>query len=310
MGDNSVRLGQAAMNAGTMSALRREPAGIVVGEARVPAPAAGEVLLQVEIAGVCRTDVDVARGAITLPRPTILGHEFGGRVLEAEDLSPGERVAINPILNCGTCSACTSGQSRSCAQATMLGVDRDGAFAEFVCVPRGFVYRVNQDVPARHLAYAEPLAATLGVAQLELPDTVGITGSGRITRLCERVLHALDKEVVPVNQGTAAHSMSVIIECTGMAEDLQRAITCTAPGGMVVLKSRRPQPAALNFMPAVRKELRLQGVHYGDFAMAVDWIQEQRVLIDDLLGPVLPLSEWKAAFEAAEGLKVFLDPRL
>lgn len=279
---------------------------------RVPRPRVtpGEVLLDVEIAGVCRTDVDVASGAIRLSKPTILGHEFGGRVLEAEDLAIGERVAINPILNCGECSACVAGLPRSCAEAEMLGVDRHGAFAEQVSVPRAAVYSVGQDVPVKHLAYVEPLAATLGVMQLELPSRVSITGSGRITRLCERVLNALDIEVAPLDGHTEPHSVEVVIECTGLAAELQRAIECAKPGGLVVLKSRRPQAAAVNFMPAVRKELRLQGVHYGDFATAVVWIQERRVPIDDLLGQVLPLNDWKAAFEAAEGSKVFLDPHL
>lgn len=292
-----------------MQALLRDRQGTRCAQVPVPGPGSDEVLLQVEITGVCRTDVDVANGAIRLARPTILGHEFGGRVVEAEDLGIDQRVAINPILDCGRCSACVAGLPRSCAQAEMLGVDRHGAFAELVSVPRAAVYPVGQDVPVKHLAYVEPLAATLGVTQLDLPARVAITGSGRITRLCERVLNALDVEVAPLDAKTTPHSVEVVIECTGLAAELQRAIECTKPGGLVVLKSRRPQPAAVNFMPAVRKELRLQGVHYGDFATAVAWIEEGRVPIDDLLGPVLPLQDWKAAFEAAEGSKVFLDPR-
>ncbi|MBT8062427.1 MAG: alcohol dehydrogenase catalytic domain-containing protein [Xanthomonadales bacterium] len=298
------------MKSNTMCALRRDHDGIQCTHVPVPEVSAEEVILEVEIAGICRTDVDVANGAIRLARPTILGHEFGGRVLEAEDLRIGERVAINPILNCGHCTACKANMPRSCAHAAMLGVDRDGAFAERISVPRSAVFPVGQDVPVKHLAYVEPMAATLGVAQLELPGRVGITGSGRITRLCKRVLHALDVDVVPLDGNTAPHSIGVVIECTGMAEGLQLAVDCTEPGGLVVLKSRRPQPAAVNFMPAVRKELRFQGVHYGDFAMAVDWMQQERINIDDLLGPVLPLQDWKTAFEAAEGSKVFLDPRL
>lgn len=298
------------MSSKTMSALRREPNGIRCTRVPVPGGSADEVVLEVEIAGICRTDVDVANGAIQLARPTILGHEFGGRVLEAQDIPVGERVAINPILNCGHCSACVADKPRSCANAAMLGVDRDGAFAERVSVPRSAVYPVGQDVPVKHLAYVEPLAATLGVAQLDLPSRVAITGSGRITRLCERVLHALDIEVIPLDKETRPHSVGVVIECTGLSEGLQHAVDATRPGGLIVLKSRRPQPAAVNFMPAVRKELRFQGIHYGDFAMAVDWMQQGRVEIDDLLGPVMPLREWKTAFEAAEGSKVFLDPRL
>lgn len=120
-----------------MKALVKQGPELRVRDVPRPVAARGEVLVRVSVAGVCRTDVFAARGLVPSIDPVILGHEFSGVVCEgagdAEGLSPGTRVAVNPVLPCGECARCSRGEC--CARPTMLGLDRHGAFAELIAVP-------------------------------------------------------------------------------------------------------------------------------------------------------------------------------
>lgn len=106
-----------------------------------PAPGAGEVRVEVRACGICGTDVHVAvEGTIPLPAtPLVLGHEAAGVVAEVgagvPGWRPGDRVAIFPNVACGRCPACQRGREVLCARAQVLGINRDGAFAESVTLP-------------------------------------------------------------------------------------------------------------------------------------------------------------------------------
>lgn len=290
-----------------VAALRRDAAGTRLVRAPRPQRRAGEVHLAVELAGVCRTDVDVALGKLPVAAPVTLGHEFAGRVLAADDLAEGTPVAVDPVLPCGACAACSAGTPRRCSHASMLGVDRDGAFAAEITVPRRAVHVPPSPMPARLRAYAEPVAATMGVLDADLPREIALTGNGRITELSRRVLQAAGHRCRPIDPDER-DSTTCLLECTGTARGLAQALTAAAPGGRVLLKSRRTQSLTFDPSLAVRKEITLQGVSYGSFPQALQWLCERRIEVEDLFGPTLPLSGWADAFALDEQHKVFLQP--
>ena len=132
-----------------------------------------DVIVHVMAAGLCRTDVYVADGRIRAVDPVILGHEFSGVISDVgpavQDLSPGDRVTAMPAIPCGACALCRGGDRAHCGSRGFLGIDWQGAFAEYVRVPRSAVHRIPDGLSFRQGAYVEPVAAALGVLRAELP---------------------------------------------------------------------------------------------------------------------------------------------
>src|SRR5688572_28560055 len=113
----------------------------------IPIAAEGEVLLRVKRVGVCGTDLHIYTGTQPyLSYPRVMGHELSGLVAQADagsGLAEGDAVYVMPYLSCGNCIACRQGKTNCCVRIQVLGVHRDGAFAEYLCVPRGFVHKAD-----------------------------------------------------------------------------------------------------------------------------------------------------------------------
>lgn len=284
-----------------MRALVREDGAVRLRTRPVPVPGPGEVLVQVDVAGVCRTDVQAARGLLAVREPRILGHEFAGTL-------DGRPVAVNPVLPCGACPRCAEGAP--CPRPEMLGVHRDGAFAEAVAVPASAVHPLPPGLAPEAGAYAEPVAAALAVLRAGLrPSEAGwVAGEGRIARLVERVLVAHGFRRVRRGAGPMpddAFDFAVETDPTALAPVLR----AVRPGGRVVLKSRPAAPVALDLALAVRKEIVLAGVAYAPFPDALALLASGRLDLDGLLGPVLPLDAFPT-LDDGEAVKSFLAPRL
>src|SRR5262249_3486123 len=148
------------------------------------------------LAGLCWTDVQVALGELASADPITLGHEFAGEIdavgREVNHLTPGARVAVRPVLGCRTCAVCQAGDEINCPDRTMLGVDHDGAFAEFVVVPARCAFVLPGSVAWPAAAYAEPVAAALAVFNAGIqPGQRGLVlGRNRFAVLLERLLRA------------------------------------------------------------------------------------------------------------------------
>src|SRR5205085_1377909 len=109
----------------------------------VPDPVAEdrEVIIAVELAGVCGSDVSLFNGARPTTYPLILGHEAIGRTVDSggSELQAGTRVVVEPNIPCGICTVCTRGKGNVCPAKRSLGLNRPGVFAERVAVPAAFV---------------------------------------------------------------------------------------------------------------------------------------------------------------------------
>jgi L-iditol 2-dehydrogenase len=298
-----------------------------VGAARVPWPSLrqdDDALIRVALAGICRTDLYVAQGRLGgVPDPLILGHEFAGTVVDlgpaCAALKPGNRVTVFPMIPCLACVNCGEGREQDCLRRSMLGVDRDGAFAEAVVVPARCVYRLPDGVSFRAGAYAEPVAAALAVlnAGLHSEQSGLIYGRNRFALLVEQVLraHGFDRVTIhdPSDPGVRpeAHAFDFVIETFATPEALAEVVRAARPRGTVVLKSRQPWPVTIDVMQAIPKELTFRAVNYGRFERAIALLSEGRIGLDALLGPVYPLGAVTRAFEEAgrgESDKVFLAP--
>ncbi|MBC5829755.1 MAG: alcohol dehydrogenase catalytic domain-containing protein, partial [Candidatus Eremiobacteraeota bacterium] len=177
---------------GTMRALYKaqpEP-GFVLSEVPVPSVGPSDVLIRVEKAGVCGTDQHIynwdkwAQSRISPPR--IIGHEFMGTVSEVgaavRSVVAGERVSAEGHITCGVCLLCRTGEAHICEHVRIIGVDRDGAFADFVSIPQSNVWKLDPAVPDEFAAVFDPLGNAVHTVMAAGVSTksVAITGVGSI----------------------------------------------------------------------------------------------------------------------------------
>ncbi len=129
--------------------------------AAVPQPGLDDVLIQVHVAGICGTDIHILKGEYEAQYPLIPGHEFSGVVAGIGDhvtrYKVGDRVTADPNIPCNRCQACQRNEPNQCRSLAAVGVTRDGAFAEYVVVPEGNVFRIGE-ISFAAAALVEPLA--------------------------------------------------------------------------------------------------------------------------------------------------------
>lgn len=156
----------------------------------VPEPQVGpkDVLIEVRAAGICGSDLEMARGnrPSVIP-PRIPGHEIAGEIVEvggqAKRFGVGDRVVVEPIMSCGECRNCMVGRYNVCKDLKFIGVHIDGAFAEFVAMPESRVYNIPDRFSYEEAAVLEPTAVGVHVtkrAKVSPSDTVVILGAGPI----------------------------------------------------------------------------------------------------------------------------------
>jgi threonine dehydrogenase-like Zn-dependent dehydrogenase len=266
---------------------------------RQPSPAMfeGGVRIRVAVAGLCRTDLFVARGLIPSRDELTLGHEFSGRVLESAKLTAGQKVAVFPWLGCGNCALCREGRSASCPERKMLGMHLDGGFAEEIVVPEALVHAIPEAMSFQAGAYVEPVAASLAMLQLDLTGRGFVYGQNRIGRLALKVLQAngVQAELLQDSRDLPASSYDWAVETLSDPQSMREIVRLLRPGGLLVLKSRTPRPLQLDLLELVAKELRLQAVNYGSFQQSIDLLQSGR--LGEELGPMHPLTDWPLLFE-------------
>ncbi|GAB4328901.1 MAG: zinc-dependent alcohol dehydrogenase family protein [Promethearchaeota archaeon] len=161
-----------------------------------PEPGPRDVMVRVRASGVCGTDVHVYEGEVPLAKfPVIPGHEFCGVVervgATVADVSPGDRVAVEPNLFCGQCHYCRTGRKHFCENWAAVGLTFDGGFAELAVVPRQAVYQMPERLSFEAGAFFEPVACVLhGLerAGVQPGDEVVVLGAGSIGLLFVQLL--------------------------------------------------------------------------------------------------------------------------
>ena len=164
-----------------------KPFEIEVRDIPKPEPKEGEALLQVLTCGICGADVASFTGNqpfTTYPR--IPGHEFSARIISVPDndrgLKAGDVVTCNPYFNCGSCYACRRGLVNACTDNQTMGVQRDGAFCEYITMPAERIIS-GRGLSARQLALIEPFSISehaLSRAQVKPGDQLLVSGAGPI----------------------------------------------------------------------------------------------------------------------------------
>ena len=179
------------MNGKMKAALKVEAApGATVALVDIPTIGSRDVLVQVKAASICGTDMHIyewdAWAQSRMHTPRIFGHEFAGEVVEVGhevvELVPGDFVAAETHITCGHCYQCRTGQAHICRNVQILGVDRDGAFAEYIAIPESVAWKTGKEIDHSVASIQEPFGnAVHATFEGEIAQrTVAVFGCGPI----------------------------------------------------------------------------------------------------------------------------------
>jgi len=301
---------------------------------QVPEPnQPGEALIRICKAGICSTDLELVKGYY--PFTGILGHEFVGEVVSAEDGSwIGQRVVGDINVTCGNCEQCLGGRSTHCENRTVLGITRrDGTFAKYTTLPIANLHRVPDSVPDEMAVFTEPLAAALEIQQqvhIQPADRVLVVGAGRLGQLIAQtlLLTGCDLRVVArraypqqilTERGIGIVSeediqpwrWDIVVEATGSPDGFSLARQAIRPRGTLVMKSTYKGEMSVNFSSIVVDEINIIGSRCGPFEPALRLMEERLVDPSVLIAEEFRLDKVIKAFEHAAQpgmLKVLVTP--
>lgn len=280
-----------------MRAVRWHARGDVrLDEVPVPTPGVTQVLLRIEAAAICGTDVDEVRfGPITVPvqphpvngrtAPMTLGHEMVGVVAAAGPKSAvgvGARVAPWPSQPCGQCRDCVGGHANRCARTVALGMSADGGMADFLVAEGSVCVPVGADVAPERAVLVEPFAVALhGAHQVDIAGKrVAVVGIGSLG-LCmvEAAVLAGAGEVIAVSRSEVARGAAleggasaavptedagavdaeVVFEAAGAAPAINASFAAVRRGGRIVVMGGHPRLTEIDLLDLVTREITLQG---------------------------------------------------
>jgi threonine dehydrogenase-like Zn-dependent dehydrogenase len=297
-----------------------------------PVAAQGESIVRVAFAGICGTDLEIARGYMQYRG--VPGHEFVGRVTESQNRSlRGKRVVGEINTGCGRCTTCSAGDARHCRNRTVLGIlGRDGALAEFLRLPDINLIPIPDSIPDEVAVFVEPLAAAYEIFEqthLARNQTIAVLGDGRLGALIALALKG--EKYLPVVAGHHQEKLArlaalgldtteesslhdkfdVVIECSGSESGFGRALDLVRPLGRIILKSTAAATAELNLAPIVINEITVIGSRCGRFQPALDALAAGKIDPHPLIDATFTLDDGLAAFQAAKdplNFKILLRP--
>jgi threonine dehydrogenase-like Zn-dependent dehydrogenase len=283
----------------------------------------GEVLLRVNLVGMCGTDLTTYRGGnamVTFPR--VPGHEVAATVVAGGTLEPGTTVTLSPYTSCGTCPSCKRGRPNACQFNQTMGVQRDGAMTEYISVPASRIYRANLSL--KELALVEPLTVGAHAAargRVTADDVVAVFGCGGIGlgaiasaafRGARTIAIDMDDKKLEiarkagatdlVNTGkealsarlqelTGGRGPDVIIEAIGLPLTFRAAVEEVAFTGRVVYIGYAKEPVSYETRLFVQKELDILGSRNAlpeDFEEVIRMLEAGRFPVEDAISAIIP----------------------
>ncbi len=314
-----------------MKALLCDHGQVRLADVAKPVPGPGEALIRVTMAGICNTDLEVLSGYREFAG--ILGHEFVG-VVESDPLDEltGKRVVGSITVYCGECWHCRRDETSLCLNRTTIGInERDGAFAEYMALPRRNLHVVPPGLSDMEAVLIEPLAAGMRVAeQVHIgPDhTVAVLGDGKLGLLSAKVLSAGGSNVTLVGKHGDKLSLAsamglraalldhfpgpvdVVLDCTGSVSGLETAIKLVRSGGTIVLKTTVAANYNIDLSQVVVREIRVVGSRCGPFAATLALMERHNLDLSGMVEAVYPLERGVEAFNHARrkgALKIMLS---
>jgi threonine 3-dehydrogenase len=319
----------------------RPGVGLDLVDTPVPRPGINDVLIKVKRTSICGTDIHIynwdAWAAQTIRTPMVIGHEFVGEIVEVGSnvagFAPGDLVDGEGHIVCGLCRNCRAGRRHLCKSARGVGVHREGAFAEYLCLPASNAVHVDPGIPLDVLSCFDPLGNAVHTAlQWDLVgEDVLITGAGPIGCMAVAIARksgarkvvitdvnparlALAERMGATRAVNVAHEdladvqrelgmkegFDIGLEMSGNPAALRTMIDNMSHGGRIALLGIIPEPAAIDWNKVVFSMLTLRGIYGRE--MYETWYKMTALIQSGLdITPVIthrfPASEFREAFE-------------
>jgi 2-desacetyl-2-hydroxyethyl bacteriochlorophyllide A dehydrogenase len=299
---------------------------IAVEEKPMPEIAPGEVLVKVAYVGVCGSDMNIYQGMHPRAKaPLVMGHEFSGTIVKGHPTLPnGTPVTVYPLLSCGHCEPCLSGAAHVCNTLRLIGIDCDGAMAEYVKVPADKILEIPQTLSLKLGAFIEPLAVGVHAVRrsgYKPGDRAVVYGAGPIglcVAACLKYFGASD--VIVVESNPYRLEVAAKLGCTTVnaatddvkarIKDITRganadfAFDCAAhPSvqatlmdvvkvhGTIVIVGSYKKPPEVDLLKVEFKELTIIGIRVyerRDFEIATELLESRFIDFDLLLSESAP----------------------
>jgi len=320
--------------------------GFVLCDKDMPVMKPGEVLIKIVYAGICGTDVHIYGwdewSQNRINPPIIGGHEFMGVIEKVSPeityLKPGMRVSAEGHITCGHCKFCRTGQGHICQDVNIIGVDIDGAFAEYISMPAENVWPVPDSIPDRFAAVFDPLGNAMHTV-MEVPisgKTVMITGCGAIglfavsialasgaarvivsepndfkRGLAEKTGNVLSVNPLQQDLVETVHDMTeglgpeVALEMSGNPQALKDTFRAVQKGGNVVILGIPTHNVDVNWAEdIIFKGITINAVNgrrmYDTWYQCQNFLENKSINIDHILTHEFPADEFEKGFEAIQ----------
>ncbi len=333
----------------SMKALRKTVAarGLQMETVPLPSTGPGDVLVRVKAASICGTDLHIygwdrwSQGRIK--PPVTLGHEFCGVVEQVGEevtaVKVGDFVSAEMHVNCGHCHQCRLGEAHICQNLKIIGIDQDGAFAEFVKIPATNIWNLDPAIPEQYGAILDPLgnAVHTVLAGAIAGQTVMVTGCGPIGLMSIAVAKACGSSTVfatetnehrrkmakemgadfalnpaaedvvkKILEATGGTGVDVLLEMSGHPAAIQQGFKALRAGGRASLLGIPTEAVQLDLVQdVIFKGATVQGIYgrrmYGTWVQMTALLKAGRVNLEPLFGERMELEGFEAAFAKLQG---------
>jgi 2-desacetyl-2-hydroxyethyl bacteriochlorophyllide A dehydrogenase len=323
-----------------------EPGSLRVVDVPEPEPGPDDVVVRVGACGICGTDVHIIDGEFPpTVYPIVIGHEFGGEVTAVGEnvtgFSVGDRVGVDPTLNCGACYFCQRGMGNLCERWNAVGVaHHPGGFAEYVSVPERVVYPIPDDMTMKAAALIEPVSCVVrGFHRLQpqTGETYLVYGAGPMGLLnaqvaryngaslvalidinpsrLERAKNDFGFEHVATSledlKDIAPRGFDNVIEATGVTKVAEAAIDAVKRRGKLLLFGVCPpgEKASYDAFKIYNEEISILGsmAVLNSYGPAIDILSSGAIDTERMVTDTFPIDQFPEALarvRSGQGLKV------
>lgn len=317
--------------------------GIWMRELPIPAPGHNDVLIKISKTAICGTDLHIYKwddwAQRTIKTPMTIGHEYVGYVAavgsEVTNVKEGDRVTAEGHIACGHCRNCRRGRQHICEKTIGIGVNIDGAFADYVVVPSNNVMKISSKIPDEVVAIMDPFGNATHTA-LSFPligEDVLVTGAGLIGSMCvavakfagaryvvatetndyraklalkmgaTRVVNPLRESLTDVVKDLGMIGFDIGLECSGSTAAFNQMLEHMYNSGKISLLGILPSNTTVDWNKVIFKGLTLKGIYGRE--MFETWYQMEQMLMSGLdITPLIthrmPIDDFQKGFEIME----------
>jgi threonine 3-dehydrogenase len=274
-----------------------------------------DVLIKVNQTAICGTDIHIFKwddwAKATIPVPLAIGHEFCGEIvdmgIEVRGFAVGDRVSAEGHITCGVCRNCRAGRRHLCMNTVGVGVNRPGAFAEYLAVPAFNVFKLTDSISDDMASILDPLGNATHTAlsfhvvitdvneyRLDLARKMGATAAVNVTT------DLLDKTMLDLGM---EEGFDVGMEMSGNPQAFRDMLRTMHHGGKVAILGIPPEDTAIDWNQVIFKGLELKGIYGRE--MFETWYKMSSMLqsglnIEPIITHHFPIADYLPAFELME----------